>query len=185
VRQRIGSRSGWPSRGQRAGLLAGSGCRREDGIGRQPVGPPSMTGSASGSSSSRLGKPATWQRRRQRRAVLGGDRPASGARAKARQRTGSRSALVALWVKRSAKRSGRPDAGAVPGSDRRQVSGVAGTGAARQALRHNTGGRPLKNRLPHQSTPYLYTCVIKASVYLGFYVIQHTMKIKVLSESSN
>jgi hypothetical protein len=59
VRQRIGSRSGWPSRGQRAGLLAGSGCRREDGIGRQPVGPPSMTGSASGSSSSRLGKPAT------------------------------------------------------------------------------------------------------------------------------
>jgi hypothetical protein len=28
------------------GLLAGSGCRREDGIGRQPVGPPSMTGSS-------------------------------------------------------------------------------------------------------------------------------------------
>jgi len=51
----------------------------------------SNTGSSSGSSFSRLVKPATRRRRRQRQAVLGGDRPASGARSKARQRTGGQS----------------------------------------------------------------------------------------------
>jgi hypothetical protein len=47
----------------------------------------SVTGSSSGSSFSRLVKPAERRRRRQCRAVLGGDRPASGARSNARQRT--------------------------------------------------------------------------------------------------
>jgi hypothetical protein len=55
----------------------------------------SVTGSSSGSSFSRLVKPAERRRRRQCRAVLGGDRLASGARSKTRQRTGGRSGL--LW----------------------------------------------------------------------------------------
>jgi hypothetical protein len=55
----------------------------------------SVTGSSSGSSFSRLVKPAERRRRRQCRAVLGGDRLASGARSNARQRTGGRPGL--LW----------------------------------------------------------------------------------------
>jgi hypothetical protein len=126
ARQRTGGRSGLPC------LVRVSGC-----------GPwCSVTGSSSGSSFSRLMKPAERRRRRQRRAVLGddrrqavpgrrrgsalaagracrglvrvsgcwqaavavvwsvlavldGDRPASGARSKARQRTGGRPGL--LW----------------------------------------------------------------------------------------
>jgi hypothetical protein len=98
----------------------------------------SVTGSSSGSSFSRLVKPAERRRRRQCRAVLGGDRLASGARSKTRQRTGGRSGL--LWPGQSlGLRAGsgcrwRGQCRAVLGGDR-PASG------ARSKTRQRTGGR--------------------------------------------
>jgi hypothetical protein len=116
ARQRTGGRSGLPC------LVRVSGC-----------GPwCSVTGSSSGSSFSRLVKPAERRRRRQCRAVLGGDRLASGARSKTRQRTGGRSGLP--W----------------PGQDlglraARRASGGAWwrspASGARSKTRQRTGGR--------------------------------------------
>jgi hypothetical protein len=69
ARQRTGCRSGLPWPGQALGVRAIRGCRW-----RGPCWQCSITGSSVGPSSSRSVKPATKRRRRQRRAVPGGDR---------------------------------------------------------------------------------------------------------------
>ncbi|MBK8114886.1 MAG: hypothetical protein IPK44_10265 [Candidatus Accumulibacter sp.] len=69
ARQRTGCRSVVPWPGQALGVLAIRGCRW-----RGPCWQRSITGSSVGPSSSRSVKPATRRRRRQRRAVPGGDR---------------------------------------------------------------------------------------------------------------
>jgi hypothetical protein len=69
ARQRTGCRSGLPWRGQALGVQAIRGCRW-----RGPCWQCSITGSSVGHSSSRSVKPATKRRRRQGRAVSGGDR---------------------------------------------------------------------------------------------------------------
>jgi hypothetical protein len=69
ARQRTGCRSGLPWPGQALGVRAIRGCRW-----RGPCWQCSITGSSVGPSSSRSVKPATRRRRRQRRAVPGGDR---------------------------------------------------------------------------------------------------------------
>jgi hypothetical protein len=90
TRRRTDGRSGVPWRGQGAGLLAGIGCRRVPGLplawpvlwrcsitGKLALlwsGACSSSGSSAGSSSSRSVQPATRRRRRQCRAVPGGDR---------------------------------------------------------------------------------------------------------------
>jgi hypothetical protein len=67
--QRTGCRSGLPWPGQALGVQAIRGCRW-----RGPCWQCSITGSSVGPSFSRSVKPATKRRRRQRRAVPGGDR---------------------------------------------------------------------------------------------------------------
>jgi hypothetical protein len=69
ARQRTGCRSGLPWPGQALGVRAIRGCRR-----RGPCWQRSTIGSSVGPSSSRSVKPATKRRRRQHRAVPGGDR---------------------------------------------------------------------------------------------------------------
>jgi hypothetical protein len=76
ARQRTGCRSGVPWPGQGVGVLASRGCRVAAGV--APCWRCSITGSSSGSSSSRSVKPATKRRRRQCRAVPGGDRRQAG-----------------------------------------------------------------------------------------------------------
>jgi hypothetical protein len=79
ARQRTGCRSGvpWPGRG--VGLQAGIGCRRAPGCRRRgSCWRDSITGSSSGPSPSRSVQPATKRRRRQCRAVPGGDRQQAG-----------------------------------------------------------------------------------------------------------
>jgi hypothetical protein len=121
-----------PGRRRGSALAASRACRglvRVSGCGPWC----SVTGSSSGSSFSRLVKPAERRRRRQCRAVLGGDRPASGARSNARRRTGGRSGL--LW-----------SAGQGVGlrSARRASGGAwwrSPASGARSKARQRTGGR--------------------------------------------
>jgi hypothetical protein len=122
ARQHTGSRSGVPWPGQ---------CWRD-----------SITGSSSGSSSSRLVKPATRRRRRQCRTVPGGDRRQAGqvegetARrlpiGRAVAWSGSRSA-------RSTTKRRRRQCRAVPGGDRRQVVPGRRRGSAPAADRAGRG----------------------------------------------
>ncbi|MBK8114883.1 MAG: hypothetical protein IPK44_10250 [Candidatus Accumulibacter sp.] len=74
ARQRTGCRSGLPWRGQALGVLAAGGDVRQGCRRRGSCWQRSITGSSVGLSSSRSVKPATKRRRRQRRAVPGGDR---------------------------------------------------------------------------------------------------------------
>jgi hypothetical protein len=137
ARQRTGCRSGLPWRGQALGVQAIRGCRW-----RGPCWKRSTIGSSVGPSSSRLVKPATKRRRRQCRAVPGGDRrqavlgrrrdsiPAADRSCRGLVRlsgcwqcsiTGSSAGPSFSRLVNPATRRRRRQRRAVPGGDRRQV----------------------------------------------------------------